>query len=270
LSPPLKKDKQKKQEKCTKNDRSDGRLVLEKLPRPFLTEFIGVYKAHECLWKPNSPNYYNRKIKRAAWQKLVEKYREVDPKCNRNLIQRKISSLRSTFRKEYTKVERLKTSWQPHVPKLWYYDQLYFIVEVPPHKNSKETTQADKQQIKEEIEENDQDSVCSEEENDRDQDGDDTIECRSYSENSYDPLLTDNEVPDDTGTGSSTAVTCPLVVVKNEEDELYLTGQAIAAKLKTMEKEQQIIAEKLIFDVLCYGRLGKLNMSTKLQNFENS
>jgi Alcohol dehydrogenase transcription factor Myb/SANT-like len=131
LDPPPAKIKKEKKEKVVKTVRSDGKPMPDRLPRTFISEFIDIYKAHECLWKPHSPNYHNRKVKRLAWQKLIEKYREIEKNPTKKTVLRKIGSLRTTFRKEYTRVERAKNTWQPHKPKLWYYDQFSFIIVDP-------------------------------------------------------------------------------------------------------------------------------------------
>jgi Alcohol dehydrogenase transcription factor Myb/SANT-like len=284
LDPPLVKVKKEKKEKIVKTVRSDGKPMPDRLPRSFISEFIAIYKAHECLWKPQSPNYHNRKVKRLAWQKLIEKYREIEPNPNKKTVLRKIGSLRTTFRKEYTRVERAKNTWQPHKPKLWYYEQFSFIIVDPAIEDV--TVKEDHKAIVEMKEEIDDDGE-DEDENDQSQDDDDdddndNNECTkesNHSEDSYqDPLLTDGDQSLDTPKRetrkrTSEIATCSqplkkLIVEEYAKDEHFLTGQTIAAKLKNMTVNQQIIAEKLIFDVLYYGRMEKLDMETSLQSLK--
>lgn len=54
---------------------------------------------------------------------LVEKLREVEPNPDRNMVVRKINSLRSAFRREYRK----KCNNPDYEVRLWYFDKLLFI-----------------------------------------------------------------------------------------------------------------------------------------------
>jgi hypothetical protein len=49
-----------------------------------------------------------------------------------------------------------------------------------------------------------------------------------------------------------------------KEDVFEITGKNVASKLRTLTKEQRIIAEKLINDVLYEAQLGSLTRNTRL------
>ncbi|XP_055379644.1 uncharacterized protein LOC129610887 [Condylostylus longicornis] len=91
--------------------------------RNWIKEFIAVYKAEECLWQTRHPEYNNQFTRNQAYDKLVEKLKEVEPNSDRAMVVRKVNSLRSAFRREYRK----KCENHNYEPKLWYYDILLFI-----------------------------------------------------------------------------------------------------------------------------------------------
>lgn len=101
--------------------------------RSFLTEFIQLYKTHQCLWNVELKTYNNRFKRDEAYEFLIQKLREIEPNVDKTGVVRKINSLRTVFRKEYVKVEKSKKSGVPpdevYKPRLWYYDMLLFTVE---------------------------------------------------------------------------------------------------------------------------------------------
>ena len=101
--------------------------------RPFITEFIEIYRSHPALWKIKSKDYINRNLKNKGYDELVEFYRKVDPQANRDLIAKKIQSLRGSFRKELRKFDQFKRSSASsddlYVPSLWYFELLLFTRE---------------------------------------------------------------------------------------------------------------------------------------------
>ncbi|XP_061394410.1 ras guanine nucleotide exchange factor B [Musca vetustissima] len=98
---------------------------LRSYSRHWLGEFIEQYQTEECLWQPKHPDYSNNTVRNKAYDKLVEKLKEVEPNPDRNMVVRKINSLRSAFRREYRKMH----SKQNYETRLWYYDKLSFIAD---------------------------------------------------------------------------------------------------------------------------------------------
>ncbi|XP_075144944.1 uncharacterized protein LOC142219989 [Haematobia irritans] len=98
---------------------------LRSYSRHWLGEFIEQYQTEECLWQPKHPDYSNNNVRNRAYDKLVEKLKEVEPNPDRNMVVRKINSLRSAFRREYRKMH----SKQNYETRLWYYDKLSFIAD---------------------------------------------------------------------------------------------------------------------------------------------
>ena len=61
--------------------------------KTFWLEFIALYCTFPELWKVKSEVYQNRIKKDAAYEKLAEKMKEIDPQANRDLVHAKINSL---------------------------------------------------------------------------------------------------------------------------------------------------------------------------------
>ncbi|XP_017847843.1 uncharacterized protein LOC108603495 isoform X2 [Drosophila busckii] len=107
---------------------------LRSYSRHWLTEFIEQYQEEECLWQPKHQDYSNHAARNLAYDKLVEKLKEVEPNPDRAMVVRKINSLRSAFRREFRK----SSSKSDYETRLWYYDKLLFIAEHKPKRNAGE------------------------------------------------------------------------------------------------------------------------------------
>nr|CAH7735349.1 unnamed protein product [Callosobruchus chinensis] len=106
---------------------ADLRLVS----REFLADFIDLCRQNECLWKIKSKDYSDKQKKSAAYDILIGKLKEVEPEANKNMVLKKINSLRTCFRKELKKYNAsLKSETgteEVHKPNLWYFDLLLFL-----------------------------------------------------------------------------------------------------------------------------------------------
>lgn len=70
----------------------------------FVVQVIDLYKECPCLWKTTDP-YYHCKIKRnAAYEKLLELFKTKDPNATKDIVVKKINSMRGSWRKELNKV----------------------------------------------------------------------------------------------------------------------------------------------------------------------
>ncbi|KAF6213389.1 hypothetical protein GE061_011108 [Apolygus lucorum] len=101
--------------------------------RQNLEEFIIMYRDLPCLWKTSSKDYHDRRKKDAAYGKLVDKIREIEPSANKDFVIKKINNLRSSFRKELKKTKQWMTTGSGvedvYQPKLWYFELLRFLYE---------------------------------------------------------------------------------------------------------------------------------------------
>lgn len=106
-----------------------------------LEDFIAIYRNEPCLWQVKAKIYHDRGKKEAAYLKLVEKWKEVDPSCTKSTILKKINNLRSSFRKEANKAkDSMRTGSatdEVYHPKLWYYDLLKFVEDQEVPRNSR-------------------------------------------------------------------------------------------------------------------------------------
>lgn len=99
--------------------------------RKILSEFIELYKNSPCLWFVKSRDYNNRAKKELAYTKLLNKYRELKSTADKTAVLKKISGIRTVYRKEVAKVEKSKKSGavgdQVYIPMLWYFDLMSFL-----------------------------------------------------------------------------------------------------------------------------------------------
>lgn len=108
---------------------------MREMSRDFIREFIDIYRQHPCLWQVTSKDYKNKCKKFEAYKILTKKLQTVHPTATKHNVIGKINTLRSGFRREYRKVQKLKYSKngsdtnEVYVPSLWYYDILTFVRE---------------------------------------------------------------------------------------------------------------------------------------------
>ena len=99
--------------------------------REFLSDFIALYRQLPEVWKIKSDAYRNRNLKNVAYEKLIEKLKEVEPNADREMVRKKINVLRSAYRRELKKViESYKSgtgSDNIYEPGLWYFKELDFL-----------------------------------------------------------------------------------------------------------------------------------------------
>ena len=65
----------------------------------FITQFIGIYKKHACLWQVKSTDYSNRDKRDVAYKNLLSFCKRVNPQCDVSFVKKKIGNLRNAFRK---------------------------------------------------------------------------------------------------------------------------------------------------------------------------
>ncbi|XP_050067748.1 uncharacterized protein LOC126556530 [Anopheles maculipalpis] len=104
---------------------------LRLFSRPFITELIELYKSFPCLWQVNAKEYTDRTKRKAAYDALVRKYREVDKSASKEEVKRKIYGLRSSYRRELIKMKKSirtgATLEDVYKPTLWYFYLFDFL-----------------------------------------------------------------------------------------------------------------------------------------------
>jgi len=65
--------------------------------REFCCEFFLLYQELPELWKVKSEVYKNRNKKDAAYDKMVEKMKKIEPKTDRAKVRTKINAFRTSY-----------------------------------------------------------------------------------------------------------------------------------------------------------------------------
>lgn len=119
---------------CSREDLFISGIIMAKArneERDFWREFIIAYRDLPELWKVDSDDYKNRTKKDVAYQKLVEKFKEIDPRADRDVVRAKINILRTSYRREVKKVMDSIASGrgtdEVYIPKLWYFNDIDFL-----------------------------------------------------------------------------------------------------------------------------------------------
>lgn len=93
-------------------------------------KFIKKYRSFDSIWKTKSKDYHNIDKRDAAYTVLLDLVKKFDPQATKDTVIRKINNLRTAFRRELNKVNFTKRSgMRPHVPRLWYYPDLLFLLD---------------------------------------------------------------------------------------------------------------------------------------------
>nr|CAD7568891.1 unnamed protein product [Timema californicum] len=254
------------------------KIMVTEPGQEFVAEFIEVYRSLPCLWRTKSRDYYNKALRSEGYKRLVDKWREVNPGADRDFVIKKINNLRSAFRREMNKVKASMRDKDPasdavYSPHLWYYELLLFTAdeEMPPtggyhceDGNLEEDhvwrvgddilAAGVKVEIGEEIYGETVDSYPF---------SDQSAPPKSTKHSSTEPPPPQKKArPAESERNSSY---CPTASRTCESaDECEIVGKRFEYQLRGMNERQRIIADKLISDVMYYGRLGRLSEDSVL------
>ncbi|PIO41150.1 hypothetical protein AB205_0116890, partial [Aquarana catesbeiana] len=83
------------------------------------------------LWEVKNPLYRNKPPRKASLEKLLQFVKTQVPYADIEFVDKKIGSLKSTYRKELNKVQASMKSGAAakdvYVPSLWYYNRMRFL-----------------------------------------------------------------------------------------------------------------------------------------------
>ncbi|PIO10630.1 hypothetical protein AB205_0052130, partial [Aquarana catesbeiana] len=94
-------------------------------------QFIDKYRDMRNLWEVKNPLYRHRPARKASLEKLLQFVKTQVPDADSDFVEKKIGSLRSTYRKELNKIQASMSSGAAaedvYVPSLWYYNRMRFL-----------------------------------------------------------------------------------------------------------------------------------------------
>uniref|UniRef100_A0A182N428 MADF domain-containing protein n=1 Tax=Anopheles dirus TaxID=7168 RepID=A0A182N428_9DIPT len=244
--------------------------------REFITEFITLYQRFPCLWDATAREYFNRTEKRKAYDRLVQKYREVDKKATHETVARKINGLRTCYRREVAKIRKsLQSGIEGDIykPTLWYYKLFAFLDDVkvvpeekkPAYDDCEVGTECKQNAYKGIVERVEIEYVTDEEHidsNDYVFTGEERLHsaCRISSSTFARQAPTSKRKPSPDGqrNGKRTnrASKC--------DDCFDVYGKHISHKLRSLSQHQNTMAQKLINDVLFEAEMATLNRHCRI------
>uniref|UniRef100_A0A1A9UVS1 MADF domain-containing protein n=1 Tax=Glossina austeni TaxID=7395 RepID=A0A1A9UVS1_GLOAU len=202
--------------------------------RQYLRAFIQTYRNLPVLWDTSLRDYTNRDKRAEAYQQLVPIYRYLKRDANLEDVKKKINTLRTNYRKELKVVESARREGNVYQPRCWTFYELDFL-------RNAEKFLAVNPQIKSE---------------------------NSFLFNEHSP----NQFLEASLYGfRSIACTPPPNITEMfhnypEEESLARTW---TYKLKRLPRDQRLLAEKFISDVLFEAESGTLHRgSMQLNAFE--
>ncbi|XP_045773632.1 uncharacterized protein LOC123873022 [Maniola jurtina] len=261
--------------------------------KQFISKFIEEFRKNSCLWNILHPEYKNKKSRMKAYNRLLKFSKAAEPNITIDEIKKKIQSMRASHRKERRKVAgSLLKATSPkefYVPKLWYYKELEFLN--TQMEETFETTNVDEDDRLSEKFKNDnisENSINFDEIEVKIQpsDDDDNESVKSITSNLS--LTTANPLHETWGSPSTSTSKKPMETnqpleqnIRNNNpnetfnyiarkldhniDEFDIFGQSVAAELRKMNSRQQIIAKKLMNDVIFHGQLQHLTVDAQIQ-----
>ncbi|PSN42036.1 hypothetical protein C0J52_12277 [Blattella germanica] len=257
---------------------------LRQCSREFLTDFISHYESFPCLWRVKSKEYSDRDKKGEAYERLVEKFKEIDVNASRETVVKKINSLRSVYRKELAKVNKSIRSGagedEIYKPSLWYFDLLHFLndQETPrPSRNtmdeSEESVNCDEssQLVEDDVQETVIDIGPSEAATTPATPASEASTSTSHSVNTSRKLTRNKRkaVGNDDGTTEVLQVIGKKLESLQADDAFQVFGKHVANKLREVPNSQNIIAQKLISDVLFEAELGTLTRNFRIVDMKS-
>ncbi|XP_071053910.1 uncharacterized protein [Onthophagus taurus] len=228
--------------------------------KQFWESFISLYKTYPCLWNVKSKEYVNKQKRNDAYEALVIKCKEICPEANVQYVRKKIDSLRAGFRRELREMRKSKRTGSSadniYEPTLWYFDLLLFTQdneEVRPGTSSLA------------IEESATDDDCSYSEFI----SEDTVQspltptstCSSQQSRPREKnkkLTTKDSTLSQKKAKFLDVASTALAAVPPTTLRYEPFGKSVACDLENMEPHQRTIAQKLISDVLYFGKLKRL------------
>uniref|UniRef100_A0A6P7FAQ7 Uncharacterized protein LOC114326385 n=1 Tax=Diabrotica virgifera virgifera TaxID=50390 RepID=A0A6P7FAQ7_DIAVI len=238
--------------------------------RENLEEFIKCYRNETCLWNVKSKDYHDRHKKNAAYDRLIIKYKPIDPSANREMVVKKINNMRTCYRKELNKAKKSLISGagtdEVYVPRLWYFDLLNFLYdeEIPRRSISNMDNMEDEFL---------QDSshgplTYTHQEGDTYQEPDASFE--ELAAPIQQPTLNKRKRIADSDELRKRTAFLEYEHLRTSQDEMDILSKSWAIDYMKLSPDQQIHAKKAINDILYEGLLGNLSRNSVTNNTATS
>ncbi|XP_053625757.1 uncharacterized protein LOC128683819 [Plodia interpunctella] len=239
--------------------------------REMLIKMINAYRKERCLWDITHKDYNSKCIRQEAIDKLLKILRTMEPCADRPDVQKKINSLRTTYRKERKKVvHSLVYNKVVYEPKLWYYNYLTFLDDDNIDGHNDENSDGDVQEIGSEdhhgtdeqdtamfiIRKSESPQHVEYEESESESNHQLPSSSKRATKRTIDETLTSNVV--------KLVDKCLKKFKDDDEDRHDIFCKSIAAKMRYLDHKQFILAEKLINDIMYEAESGNLTTEFKL------
>lgn len=87
--------------------RTSAYIAMGTSDKAFILDVIAKYKYHECLWQMRHEDYHNKRKRNRALDDIVKLFQTKDPAANRETVQKKLQTMRGSYKKELRKVSYL-------------------------------------------------------------------------------------------------------------------------------------------------------------------
>ncbi|KAK7073040.1 hypothetical protein SK128_003471 [Halocaridina rubra] len=215
--------------------------------RDVLLEFIQTYRDYPALWKVKSKEYTNKIARSEGIAALQDVLKELEPNCTREAVIKKINCLRSSFRREYRKIEDSKkfgtSPDDVYASSLWYFEEMMFVVD--------QDVSRDGCSNLDDI--NNLDAGIAE----ADEAGGATPYTSQQVKRRRKPLFKSGHI-------LNTEARKLDESVHKDKSGIDLFGSYVARRLHSMDQRTAIITRKLINDVLFEAEMGILNSSSRI------
>ncbi|XP_060844662.1 uncharacterized protein LOC132924394 isoform X2 [Rhopalosiphum padi] len=219
--------------------------------KTFWLEFIGLYHTFPELWKVKSEAYKNRIKKDAAYEKLVDKMKEIDPKANRDIVRAKINSLRTSYRRELKKVKSSQKSGAGaddiYEPSLWYFNEIDFLRDQETQLQGTSTLDSF-DEIVDIVEENNDEAV--------EEDGFLSQTIPQSTPNKKFKLK--KKAPTDEESKKTELLEIACRRLQKPTSDSQVLAKTWGIEFEKMKEDQQLYAKKFIDDIIYEGRLGHI------------
>ncbi|XP_022178663.1 uncharacterized protein LOC112592799 [Melanaphis sacchari] len=218
--------------------------------REVILDFLEMYKSFTCLWDITCKQYSNRDARNQALELLKEKLKIIDNDASISTVKKKIENMRAAYKREFKKVQDSKRTGAGlkdiYVPSLWYFEYLTFL-------NEKENTSI-----------SGIDTI--------DFSGDDEVSETQSIVNESSTTLGKKRRGTKLQQQQQTLIESAQHLMSKVDSPEDIYGKNIGMQLAEMTKTQKCIAEKLISEVIFYGKLEKLTLcsSISLSGYDNS